>query len=144
MFTKAELVQLCELLGLSDEELTLLLSTSSYIFEEGAYSTDSPMKMAAELMEAGVYHEQAKVYATVWREGAEDYIQQCKTNSVLAPQHLSAIDWQLTVKTAASGGTYSQRALALLQFRLASAGPTVGGGLPSASPPCPLQFLDRF
>ena len=38
-FSDAEAAQLCELFGLSDDQLTLLLSGSSYIFEEGAYAT---------------------------------------------------------------------------------------------------------
>ena len=124
-FSEAEATQLCELFELSEDQLTLLLSGSSYIFEEGAYATTPPAKLAAELVEAGVEHEQAEVFAAVWRDGAEEYIQQCKVNSVLAPQQLTAVDWQLAVDTADSSGARAQRGHALLELRLANAAPTV-------------------
>jgi len=124
-FSEEETQQLCELLNLTAEDLQLLLDGSSYIFEEGAYTSVPPAKLGTELVEAGVEHERAEVFAAVWRDGADAYIHQCKVNSVLSPQHLSGIDWQLAIQTADSSGARSQQGLALLELHLTSDRPAV-------------------
>jgi len=122
-FSDAETAQLCELFELNGSQLQLLLSGCSYIFEEGAYATTPPAKLVAELVEAGVEHEQADIFAGVWRDGAEEFILQSKNHSVLAPQYLSAVDWQLAVETAHSSGARGQCGHALLELRLSSGAP---------------------
>lgn len=123
IFSETEASQLCELFNLSNDDLELLLAGSSYIFAEGGYVAMPSVKLASELVEAGIRHEQAEVFASVWREGADEYIEQCKKLSILAPQRLSGIDWQLLVETADSAGTRSQRGFALLQLQLTADAP---------------------
>lgn len=110
--------------------MNLLLACCSYIFEESSYTTPSPAKFESELVEAGVLHEQAEIFASVWQNGAHEYIQACKDNSVLAPRRLIESDWQLVMETADSAGVRLQKGYAMLELRLASDAPAVRARIP--------------
>ena len=127
-FNEEERQQLCDVFGLTEVQLELLLGGSAFILEQAAYATTPPETLRTELLDAGLGDDHARAFSSVWQAGAAEVVQAFKERSVLAPQQLAAVDWQLCVDTAGSDGGRSQAAHAVLQLELAAPLPPGGTG----------------
>mmetsp|Transcript_18131 Transcript_18131/g.36921 ORF Transcript_18131/g.36921 Transcript_18131/m.36921 type:complete len:204 (+) Transcript_18131:107-718(+) len=118
VFSAEEEAALCELFGFSDEQLELLLSSCSFIFEQAAYLATAPVKLGDELLKAGVQEEPATAFGEVWQEEGAKLVERLRERAVLAPTRLSGVDWQLCIGTASSDGLTAQQPHAILQLEL--------------------------
>ena len=109
VFSAEEEAALCELFGFSDEQLELLLSSCSFIFEQAAYLATAPAKLGDELLKAGVEEEPATAFGEVWQEEGAKLMERLRDRAVLAPTRLSGVDWQLCIGTASSDGLVAQQ-----------------------------------
>ena len=95
-FTDNETARLREVFSLDEAQVELLLGGSAFIFEQAAYEMTPPETLQTELIAAGVSDEHAQAFCTVWQSGAAECVASLKQErSVLAPRHLTSIDWQL-------------------------------------------------
>lgn len=117
-FTADELTQLRETFALSEADVELLLGGAAFIFEQAAYATTPPETLCSELMTVGVEEAPARAFGAAWQAGAVECVAALKDASVLAPQRLAGVDWNVCVATAASTGERSQSAQAILELRL--------------------------
>lgn len=99
VFSEAEQAQMLELFGIASTQLEVLLGGCNFIFEQAAYATTEPEKLNVELIGAGVSEDHARAFAATWQAGATDVVRRLKEGAVLAPSHLTGIDWQLCVGT---------------------------------------------
>lgn len=123
-FSDDETAQLQEVFSLTEAQLELVLSGSAFVFEQAAYSMTPPDALQNALLDAGLAEDHARAFGAVWQARAAECVQTLKERSVLAPQQLTAIDWQLTIATAGSDGARTQRAQSILEFQLSE--PTAG------------------
>ena len=73
VFSAEEEAALCELFGFSDEQLELLLSSCSFIFEQAAYLATAPAKLGDELLKAGVPDGHTLQASSALRKLCTDY-----------------------------------------------------------------------
>ena len=123
-----------ELFGLTAEQLDVLLGGCNFIFEQAAYYTTPPEQLNVELIGAGVSEAHANAFAATWQAGATDCVQRLKESAVLAPAHLTAVDWQLCVGTAGSGGERGQSAHSILELGLTVQQPPGEAAASAAAP----------
>ena len=123
VFSVEEEAALCELFGFSDEQLELLLSSCSFIFEQAAYLATAPAKLGDELLKSGVEEEPATTFGEVWQEEGAKLMERLRDRAVLAPTRLSGVDWQLCIGTASSDGLVAQQPHAILQLELNTPSP---------------------
>ena len=97
VFSEVEMTQMRELFGLESAQLDVLLGGCNFIFEQAAYATTPPDQLNVELIGAGVSEDHARAFAAAWQAGATDVVRRLKENAVLAPRHLTGVDWQLCV-----------------------------------------------
>ena len=118
VFSAEEEAALCELFGFSADQLELLLSSCSFIFEQAAYMATAPAKLGDELLKAGVEEAPATAFGEVWQQDGAQLMERLREQAVLAPTRLSGVDWQLCVGTSSSDGQRAQEPYAILQLEL--------------------------
>ena len=123
VFSEADTTQMRELFSLEAEQVDILLGGCNFIFEQAAYATTPPETLSVELIGAGVSEPHANAFAATWQAGAADVVRRLKDGAVLAPTHLTAVDWELCVGTAGSGGERGQSAHSVLQLELTTQTP---------------------
>ena len=128
VFSEAETAQMRELFALDADQLDILLGGCNFIFEQAAYATTAPEALSVELIGAGVSEPHANAFAATWQAGAADVVRRLKDAAVLAPSHLTGVDWQLCVGTAGSGGERGQSAHTMLELELSTQQPPGAGG----------------
>ena len=108
VFSAEEEAALCELFGFSADQLELLLSSCSFIFEQAAYMATAPAKLGDELLKAGVEEAPATAFGEVWQQDGAQLMERLREQAVLAPTRLSGVDWQMCVGTSSSDGQRAQ------------------------------------
>jgi hypothetical protein len=93
IFSAKELSQLENILSLTPNSLQILLSASSFLFEQFAQLKLSDLQES--LSEIGVSEDQVESFQTIWSEGAAEYLMHLKERAVSVPCLLEKFDWRL-------------------------------------------------
>lgn len=100
-FTAAEEKQMEEVLGLSGTDVTLILETCSYFFEQAAYYAVAAGGLGAHLAQAGLTGAPLEALTRAWETERDGVLERLKERSV-TPASLEQVSWQLHLQMAQS------------------------------------------
>ena len=100
-FSAEEESQLCNLFGLTEINLDLVLNACSYIFEQAAFTGTGPEPLYALLLDAGFDEVHGKAVGRLWANECSDYVSKLKGRSLGAAQ-LVDTDYHLNLNISAN------------------------------------------
>ncbi len=117
IFNQAEEEQLKLLFGFSDDQLRVVLDSSSYVFEQAAFNAVGPEPMYDALVAAEVDEAHAKVFGRIWATEAPGLIVRLKSRSLGAPTLLES-QYRLHIDTQEDGKAKGHEASAVLELKV--------------------------
>ena len=117
IFNQAEEEQLKTLFGFTDEQLRVVLDSSSYVFEQAAFNAVGPEPMFDALVAAEVDEAHAKVFGRIWASEAQSFIARLKARSLGAPTLLES-QYRLHIDTQEDGKAKGHDASAVLELKV--------------------------
>merc|ERR1712137_6232 len=124
-FTEEEKEQLINVLGLEMAQLTSVLDACSFIFQQAAYYSLPPNRLANQLHEADLEQAQCIAFQKVWKVEGPSFISELKDQS-LVPKVLDTIKYQLHLQMAQSNLSRLKEPTALFEISLDSTDPENG------------------
>lgn len=100
-FTAAEEKQMEEVLGLGGADVTLVLESCQYLFEQAAYYAVPAAALGAHLAQLGLAGAALEAIGRAWEAEREGVLERLKERSV-APATLEQVSWQLHLQMAQS------------------------------------------
>ena len=100
-FTAAEEKQMEEVLGLSGNDVTLLLESCSYFFEQAAYYGVPASGLSAHLSQLGITGASLEALSRAWESERDGVLERLKERTV-SPATLEQVSWQLHLQMAQS------------------------------------------
>lgn len=117
IFNQAEEEQLKTLFGFTDEQLRVVLDSSSYVFEQAAFNAVGPEPMHDALVAADVDEAHSKVFGRIWASEAQSFIARLKARSLGAPTLLES-QYRLHIDTQDDGKAKGHDASAVLELKV--------------------------
>mmetsp|Transcript_9959 Transcript_9959/g.15022 ORF Transcript_9959/g.15022 Transcript_9959/m.15022 type:complete len:199 (+) Transcript_9959:102-698(+) len=121
LFSDAEEAQLMNLFSLTAENLTLVLNSCCYIFEQAAFQGVGPEPLYEQLLEAGIDEVHGKAIGRVWASERAEFVGKLKQRS-LGASALVGTDHHLNLMIGESNLTKLQEPTALFEFTLTTPG----------------------
>ncbi|XP_050402231.1 COMM domain-containing protein 10 [Patella vulgata] len=118
-FTDEEEEKLQGALGVSSEELELVLQTLEFFVQQAAYHSAKPQVLSSQLKELQIDDDKVECIAEVWTNGAYGVINRLKSKG-LACKKLEDINWRLNLQLAQSTKVKLKAPNTLLELALKS------------------------
>lgn len=99
VFTDAENEQLRAMLDVNAEDLDIIVSGCSYIWDQAAFYNLTADKLASQLQEHSMSDAAVNVFGSVWAASKLAFINKLRSYTFGAPKVLSDVDWQLKLTT---------------------------------------------
>mmetsp|Transcript_25423 Transcript_25423/g.27794 ORF Transcript_25423/g.27794 Transcript_25423/m.27794 type:complete len:209 (+) Transcript_25423:57-683(+) len=119
LFSNEEEEGLKELLGLSTQELKMVLDCICYTFEQAAFTSTGPEALYEILLNAGFEDGHAKIVGRTWAAEASDYVAKLK-NQRLGFQSLTSVDYHLNMVVGQDDLTRQQEPVALFELGISA------------------------
>ncbi|GAB6019001.1 COMM domain-containing protein 10 [Chamberlinius hualienensis] len=116
-FSETEEVKLQASLGLSAEDVNLLLSTLHYIFEQAVFHLAKPSLLSQQLLELGTDEKKVEDIIEAWTNNAKSLVEKLSQRSI-APEELEDVSWRLHVKMSNSKKLKEATPVALFEFNV--------------------------
>ncbi|XP_037268510.1 COMM domain-containing protein 10 [Rhipicephalus microplus] len=114
-FTEEEEQKLQRAFNCDAQEVTLLLESLSFIFEQAAFHLAKPQVLRTQLTDLGMEENKVQCMVQSWTSHAKQLVEQLKQRS-LAPRQLQNVDWEVQVRTAQQSAARSKRLQALVDL----------------------------
>mmetsp|Transcript_379 Transcript_379/g.502 ORF Transcript_379/g.502 Transcript_379/m.502 type:complete len:207 (-) Transcript_379:1202-1822(-) len=116
-FSEEEKEQLVDVLGLNLSQLNSILDSCAFIFEQAAYYTLHPNRLARQLHEAELNETQCIAFQKVWKAEGNNFISELKEQS-LVPKVMDTVKYQLHLQMAQSNLSRLKEPTALFELTL--------------------------
>jgi preprotein translocase subunit SecB len=105
------------MLGLTLEQLALVLSCATYVFEQTAYHSLSPKKLLEALQGAGLNDKQSEAFTQTWAACKKGYLADLRGKNFGAPQILTGdVRWRLQMNVGQQSATKQKNLSVLLNL----------------------------
>mmetsp|Transcript_100543 Transcript_100543/g.216970 ORF Transcript_100543/g.216970 Transcript_100543/m.216970 type:complete len:199 (-) Transcript_100543:107-703(-) len=121
LFSDSEEEQLMTVFGLTAENLSLVLDSCCYLFEQAAFQNVGPEPLYEQILEAGVGDLHAKTIGRVWASERAEFIGKLKSRSI-GSSALVGTDHHLNLMVGESNLTRLQDPTALFEFTTTTPG----------------------
>mmetsp|Transcript_10864 Transcript_10864/g.11283 ORF Transcript_10864/g.11283 Transcript_10864/m.11283 type:complete len:198 (+) Transcript_10864:15-608(+) len=119
LFSVAEETQLLTVFDLTQENLSLILDSCCYIFEQAAFQGIGPEALYEQLLGAGLNETHAKSIGRIWANERAEFVNKLKQRT-LGSSVLIGTDYHLNVLVGESNLTKLQNPTALFEFTLST------------------------
>ena len=102
-FTDAEESKLMAMLSVTRPQLDTILEASGFIFQQAAYQSVEPERLAELLGEMGVAQANAAAASSVWAAKGAAFVRKLKEASLGGPKVLAATDWHMHLMMSEAG-----------------------------------------
>lgn len=103
-FSKDEEDKLQATLGISAQDLELLLQTLEFFIQQAAYHTAKPAVLSQQLTQLDIETSKVDTIVEAWNSSARDVVQRLRQRT-LPPNQLEDIKWRLNLQIAQSSQT---------------------------------------
>ncbi|KAK7070515.1 COMM domain-containing protein 10, partial [Halocaridina rubra] len=124
VFTEEEEEKLSSSVGVSLEEIKLVIQTVIHILQQAAYGMVRPALLGEHLLTAGLSQDRVSVFTDQWSANAKPIVDRLRQQS-LSENQLVDIAWDLHLETASSVRAREARPIAHLQLNLRQGDSTV-------------------
>jgi COMM domain containing 10 len=86
-----------EIFELQESQVTLLIDSCQYIFDQALYYSVDSTKLSAQLEDSGLTSN-SETFKQVWEELGSSYVNSKKENSLQGPLELVDVNWRTQIK----------------------------------------------
>uniref|UniRef100_H2Z3L1 COMM domain-containing protein n=1 Tax=Ciona savignyi TaxID=51511 RepID=H2Z3L1_CIOSA len=118
-FSEDEKTKLVPALELIMSELSLVLETLTFIFQQAAYHAMKPTVLISQLEAVKMVTEKCEVISEVWTTYGRAAVEKLKKHS-FAPKQLQSVDWHLNLQLAQDTKSNMKEPNAIFQLNVGS------------------------
>ena len=117
-FKQEELEKLEKGLGLSGEDVRLIVDILEFIFLQSAYENIKPVVLNSHLTRLRMNDNKANTVSETWKENGKEVIEKIKQNKGFSFKKLTSVKWRLNLQMASNLKTKQKLPNATFEFDL--------------------------